>query len=200
MRKRELRPFTIEVKSKRRSVSSPPASIWGDTEKLFKAPPNQASGPVFPKIDGAIVASAPAAREPMGEAQARRILPDLRAAQIEVAEDAVAIRVEQRRTRKSEHILRDEGYSKRRKKAVASAPVAEDELTNKKRPEDALDGIPAAATSSSIEVAPDPHPTISRSPIIVPQMSPRRDRKWVRGVDELPRGEKWKRRLPEVCR
>ena len=27
-----------------------------------------------------------------------------------------------------------------------------------------------------------------------------RNRKWTRSVGDLPRGERWKRRLPEVCR
>ncbi len=211
MRKRELRPFTVEVKSKRRSVSTPPASIWGDTEKLFKASPNRASGPVFPKIDEAIAASAPAVREPAGEIQARRILPDLRAAQIEVAEDAVAIHVEQHRTRKSdsEHLPRDERHPKRRKQAVVvvpdvdvvSASNAKVVLTGKKKKSGKAQTVtPSKAPSSAIVVTPRSHVEIAHTPIIAQQIPPRRDRKWVRGVDDLSRGERWKRRLPEVCR
>jgi len=210
MRKRELRPFTVEVKSKRRSISTPPASIWGDTEKLFRAPPSQASGPVSPKSDEAIVAPAPAATEPAGEIHSRRILPDLRAAQIEVAEDAVAIRIKERRPPKSdrEHLPREERHPKRRKQAVVVVPdvdvvstsSAKVVLTVKKKRGKAQTFTPSIAPSSVIVVTPRSHVEIAHTPIIAQQASPRRDRKWVRGIDELSRGERWKRRLPEVCR
>lgn len=37
------------------------------------------------------------------------------------------------------------------------------------------------------------------TPIVVPR-GERPGRRWTRRGDDLPRGERWKRRLPEVCR
>jgi hypothetical protein len=35
---------------------------------------------------------------------------------------------------------------------------------------------------------------------IVPQTASWRDRKWTRSVEDLSRSERWRRRLPDVCR
>jgi len=198
------------MKSKRRSIPVPPASIWGDTEKLFKAALGRASEPLPLKKDDAVAASAPSASEPVGEVQPRRILPDLRATQIQVDEEAVTIRVKPRRTQKNsgEHPPRDEGHTKRRKKAivdvgdvdVVSTPTAKIVLVGKKERGNAQNVRPSIAPSSAIVIAPKPHVEIAYSPIMIQPMSPRRDRKWVLSVEELPRGQRWKRRLPDVCR
>ncbi|HEX2555012.1 MAG TPA: hypothetical protein VHL98_15035 [Microvirga sp.] len=43
-------------------------------------------------------------------------------------------------------------------------------------------------------------PAANEAAIIVPQDDARPARRWARRVEELPRGERWKRRLPDVCR
>lgn len=121
----------------------------------------------------------------------------------------MAIRVRQRRTHKagSEYPPRDERHSKRRKQAVGVAPdvdvvstsTAKVVLAGKKKRGDVQNVTPSIAPNIAIVVAPKPHSEVTHTPIIVQPMSPRRDRKWVRSVEELARGERWKRRLPEVC-
>ncbi len=56
------------------------------------------------------------------------------------------------------------------------------------------------ASAPTIEVTRQPEPFAGNTPIVVPQTASQRDRKWTRRVEDLPRSERWKRRLPQVCR
>jgi hypothetical protein len=53
---------------------------------------------------------------------------------------------------------------------------------------------------TTIAVAQEPRSITGDTPIVVPRRASRLDRRWVRRIEDLPRGERWKRRLPEVCR
>jgi hypothetical protein len=56
------------------------------------------------------------------------------------------------------------------------------------------------ASAPAIEVTRKPKSFAGSTPIVVPQKVLRRDRKWTRRAEDLPRSERWKRRLPSVCR
>jgi hypothetical protein len=51
-----------------------------------------------------------------------------------------------------------------------------------------------------IVVAQEQWSAIMRAPEAALQTRDRRERTWTRKVDDLPRGERWKKRLPDVCR
>jgi hypothetical protein len=51
-----------------------------------------------------------------------------------------------------------------------------------------------------IAAARKPDSVAADTPIIVPQIARRWERKWVRAIEDLPRSERWRRRLPDVCR
>jgi hypothetical protein len=56
------------------------------------------------------------------------------------------------------------------------------------------------AGASSISVPAQAAPAGEDGPFVVAPSPQRRGRKWARRVEDLPRSERWKRRLPEVCR
>ncbi len=56
------------------------------------------------------------------------------------------------------------------------------------------------ASAPAAEMTGESQSFAGSAPIVAPQNTSRRDRKWTRRVEDLPRGERWKRRLPGVCR
>jgi hypothetical protein len=56
------------------------------------------------------------------------------------------------------------------------------------------------SNAPSVEAAPETQPLEGSTVIMLSPIATQRHRKWARGVEDLPRGERWKRRLPQVCR
>ncbi len=73
-------------------------------------------------------------------------------------------------------------------------------VTEAKPDEAASEAALSGSGASSISVPAQAAPTAGDGPIVIPPSPQRRGRKWARRVEDLPRSERWKRRLPEVCR
>ena len=76
MRSRDLRPFRVELKSKRRSSLAPPMSLWGQAANLFKTEPDPSGGILVTARTDA-PPTAPTNGLPLQAVQTRRVLPDL---------------------------------------------------------------------------------------------------------------------------
>ncbi len=208
MRSRNSRSFTVELKSKRPSATSAPPSIWGKAASLFKAtsepsnpkPVQKTASPALPNPTVGVASEA--------EKQPRRILRDLRVESAPL-EEVPPIRVT-RSNRKRGRTM-SENIERQGELPIESAPTA---------PNAVIDTVSTAAPKS-VELAPieavsedslweasEPAREVTQGPqilkgntqIIAPQATSGRDRKWTRRVEDLPRGERWKRRLPSVCR
>jgi hypothetical protein len=199
MKPRDLRTFTVEHKTKRRRNSTPPASLWSNAAGLFRATFDQASTEIPASIDGAPPVSG-GTTEAHGDIQVRRILPDLRATQVEVAEDVVAIRVKPRRAprKRVETVQQDADKQSAHQVEQPSAITVESIALA------SADDTPKASFTSeprsSIAVRQDQWSAMVHAPAAARPISSGRERTWTRRVDDLPRGERWKKRLPDVCR
>jgi len=202
MRSRDLRPFTVEIKNKRRHPASAPASIWADTGALLKLasePDAGNSGTAPQRVDMA----RDRAGAPVQSSPVRRVLPDLRAAPAEAepgAEAGPAVpppapKIRRNAVRHDSGPLLDHGALHA---AKASEPAPSVSLEPVRLPQAAdvphdamFDG--AVSTALGDDMAGD-------ELIMMPAAGMQRTRKWTRRAGDLPRGERWKRRLPEVCR
>jgi hypothetical protein len=207
MKSRDLRTVTVEHKTKRRPSAPAHASIWGNALGPFTHPSDRDS-PVAPAPENQAPPVSATMAEGHGGIQARRILPDLRAAQVEAAEDVVSLRVKQRRAP--------------RKRGETTLPDAETRRHDVEHPSTTPPLTYEAAPAVAIETSPDEAVTASKAQLsalfrppvesrldwraatapwtIAPHTRKRRQRSWTRKVHDLPRGERWKRRLPDVCR
>jgi hypothetical protein len=208
MKSRDLRPFAVEHKHKRRPIAQPPASIWGDAVDHFRAhsEPIRAVAPDLIRVLHPVPTP-----EPQVGVEERRVLPDLRAAPVATAEEVGAIRVKRRAVNRTGGALVVGDSEKQHEHHIQVASTASDlptELASEiavesdARPE--AEDTPVASfrieTRSDIVVTQEPWSAMERVPVIGRPIGSRRERTWTRKVDDLPRGERWRRRLPEVCR
>ena len=209
--KRHSRPFTVEVKSRRKHPQSPdirtlaiveepaPGDVGRKSAESGPSPASQADGRsgVFAMADtmfasltgfGAPRSSppgpeqvAPTAAQPDSAAadRPRRVLPSLLSA------DPFASREEPGRPspRDGSHVL-------------TAKPAAGGKRQSKRRREVVL-STPATESRALAPAEVDPSPAAAGPPLSRPV---RRAQRWTRSVAALPRSEKWKRRLPPVCR
>jgi hypothetical protein len=210
MKFRDLRTFTVEHKSKRRPTSAPPASIWGNATGLFRTTSDQASTVVSAPIDKAPPAPA-TTTEAHADGQVRRILPDLRAPQVEMAEEVVAIPVKPRRAPRKGRETEQRDADKQSAHQIES-PSTTPDIASMTAPTIVAEAVALAGADDTPRA---PLTSEPRADIVVTQEQwsamvhapeaallthARRERTWTRKVDDLARGERWKRRLPEVCR
>ena len=211
MRSRNTRSFTVELKSKRRSTAAPmPPSIWGNAASLFRATPEPSNPTPVRTAVSPVSASPSVGIAPDAEKQARRVLPDLRVAESAPLEEALPIRV-MRSNRKKGRTM-SEKIERQGELPIGTAPAEPDEtvrMVSTSAPQPVNLGAVEAesedvlweASAPASEVAQEPQTFVGSAPIVVPQKASRHEpRKWTRRVEDLPRGERWKRRLPEVCR
>jgi hypothetical protein len=210
MRSRDTRSFTVELKSKRRSTAAPPSSIWGHAATLFKEVPEPSTRTLFRNEASSPVPTSSVQVTPKADNQSRRILPDLRVAESAPLEEALPIRVT-RSNRKKGRVKMSENIERQGELPIDTAPTEPDEIigTVSTSVPEPVDQGPAdadnedalwEASAPDTEVTQDPQSFVGSTSIVVPPMASRRDRKWTRRVEDLPRGERWKRRLPGVCR
>ncbi len=205
MRSRDLRPFTVEIKSKRRNPATTPASIWADTEAILKAAAEPAGCLLGGRGEPIEVRRTEAAAAPTLASQARRVLPDLRAMGPETepaagADKAVARKLHRTRTlnrKGGEAMPHDTKHQPKRASASdLTASMPDPNRASAAEPEAlAVAGEGAMPIAVPAEIV----PPAGDAPIIVHRAA-RPGRRWARRADDLPRGERWKRRLPEVCR
>ncbi len=206
MRSRDVRPFTVEIKTKRRPTTASSSSIWGDTANLFRSAQDRdavlpASENHRPPVTGAVETRT------AHDAQARRVLPDLRAID-GVAEEEAALAPVKRAPR------RQPGAAKPRRTDDRARPPLQPATTpDVGSPAQTIHVETSALSISGGEsgdlVAPSAAlpealqdtilPSVSAPIVAVPGIV-RAGRKWSQPGAALPRWEKWKRRLPEVCR
>lgn len=211
MRSRISRPVMVELKTRRRSTTAAPASIWGDAASLLKAPPE----PSLPSVARQTTFSTPVSQTnrvaPDAGRQPRRVLPDLRVEQAVTLEKAQPTGVARSSRKLGPRTILD-SVKKQDEPQVEAAPPAPVEATrtaatggaapvvglyqDEAQSEDAL----WESSAPSVETASEARPLVGNTATMLPLIATQRTRKWVRGVEDLPRGERWKRRLPEVCR
>lgn len=206
MRSRDVRPFTVEFKTKRRPSANPASSLWGDTATLFKSASVQDEPPPF-KSEPSVPSAAPTitTEEP---AQGRRILPDLRPVEAATVETAAPIRVPRAPRRKSLDgtLHNPEEHMTRQAKPTLSletfdeVPAVHIETAVLEISAERGDDLPVQKITGQAEATEQSLFAPEGSPIIAPPSMLQPRRKWLKRAAELPRGERWKRRLPEVCR
>jgi hypothetical protein len=210
MKSRDHRPFAVEHKTKRRSTPTLPASIWGDAVDHFRTPSEQAPI-VAPDLIDASQSSPIVAPEPKFAVDVRRVLPDLRIARVEVTEEVVATPVKQRRVhRKREPVV--SGSSEEQVEHQIETASAASDLPSETTPatgvetvariesEDAPEASLTSTNPTSCADIAERQSAVMLALEAAVQTRHRRERTWTRKVDDLPRGERWKRRLPDVCR
>ncbi len=205
-----MRPFTVEFKSKRRPTANLSPSIWGNTAQHFGIAPDRRPDPPRPSLDKLTFAPAPKEAQPEAKVQTKRILPDLRVAEVKVDAEIVAVRVRRTPRKKGGNTMLHDAEKPNEHQMEPTSPVPDQIVTpdpeaqvyQSGSPE--ADEVPSTAldlpTNSEIEVPQGSHSATSEASIVVPETGNQRSRRWVRGTHELRRGERWKRRLPEVCR
>jgi hypothetical protein len=199
MKSRNLRTFTVEHKTKRRPTPTLPTSIWGHVSGLFSTTSDQANMVVPAPIDD--MSPAPIRKtEAHGDIQVRRILPDLRATQVEVAEDVVAIRLKPRRVPRKRVETVQQDADKQSAHQVEQPSAITVETLALAEPDDTPKASFTREARGDIVVMQEPWSAVELAPAIGRPISSRRERTWTRKVDDLARGERWRRRLPEVCR
>lgn len=198
MRSRDVRPFAVEIKSKKRTPSAPPPSLWGETAHLFKTVADPSEPPTPHAPAGPAKTMRPSETERAQTVPERRVLPDLRAVRAD-GEAPIEPAGADRENRRGRRAVPSQGREHRGGKGVRPiAPVREpqpaaDPQVTLFAPEPAaaaIASLPAAITASVAArqggaAASEPRKTA---------------RKWARQIGDLPRSERWRRRLPEVCR
>lgn len=205
-----MRPFRVEIKTKRRAHPVLPPSIWGDAATLLKAAPDQPSEiPRMRQVDQVVTVPSKSLL-PVQAAQARRILPDLRTIEVAASEPAAPLRVTRTPRKKGGNIMlhdtekmvehqEDTSPSARDNEPAQAIHIEASSLAISEGDEDirlSQSGAETAETEASEEA--NPIPTSTSAALHEPPLQP--SRKWVKGAAELPRWEKWRRRLPGVCR
>ena len=195
--RRSTKPFTVEVKKRggrRRDIGDMPADRndpitpsfgqmvgrdirFRDAENLFRAPASVDTGLAEPEA-APIVPIAPAEPAPQGPDSApRRILPDL-IAEAALSEATLAAAPEPRRRGRPPKARGDDETLPRPAKSRRRMPASEVE-------DDVFDFD-----------APEPAPA---APPAVLYLAASARRRAARATDNLPRAERWKRRLPKAC-
>ena len=208
MMRRTAKPFTIEVKKRggrrrdgdelsvpRATTTTPTEDYVGqnmrfrDAETLFRARPEPEANPAASQPSGPMSSVLSAVFGPSGEATSeqqastqRRILPDLIAEAAITEQAASQVEPEPRRRGRPPKVRTDEPVVARkrgrpRKTVVDAAPKVFDVDTWEQT-------VPVPA------------------PVIVTEMQyfvASERRRAARSSAHLPRGERWKRRLPRVC-
>jgi hypothetical protein len=206
MRSRDVRPFKVEIKTKRRPTAVLPSSIWGDTANLFKTTQDRDS--VLPASENRqpVVTAAVETHTPQ-DGQARRVLPDLRTIDV-VAEEEVAIAPVKRASRRQSgaakpRLTKDQGQHSLQPDAIpdVSSPAQTIHVETSSLSISAGESGDLAPQSAVLPEALQDTilPPVS-APIVAAPGVVRAGRKWSQPGAALPRWEKWKRRLPEVCR
>jgi hypothetical protein len=215
MRSRDLRTFTVEIKNKRRHAATPPASLWADAEAALLKPVAVPNG--FGAGEPIEVRRGPSAGSAKAD-QPRRVLPDLRPAEPEPsageesgrnlrladAGDGAGAAPPGRPSRRGRSAA-PQGAEPRQKRGPrrserpAVAPGLNANAADTRSADAAFAG--SAFIVAAAEVPVDGIALSGQAPmIVVPAGAERPARRWARRVEDLPRGERWKRRLPEVCR
>ena len=208
MMRRTAKPFTIEVKKRggrrrdgdelsvpRATTAMPTEDYVGqnmrfrDAETLFRARPDAEANHAAGQTGGQMTSVMSKVFGPPGESTPeqlvltqRRILPDLIAEAAITEQAALQVEPEPRRRGRPAKIRTDEPVVPRKRGRPRKA---------------VLDSAPKVFDVDTWEqTVPVP------APIVVPEMqyfvvSARR--RAARSSDHLPRGERWKRRLPRVC-
>jgi hypothetical protein len=138
---------------------------------------------------------------PVKEVQPRRVLPDLTVPEVGVAEEVVAFRAKQRRASRKggKAMLHNVAISSEPHIEAAPPYAAPTGSIGSGLAADAQD-IPALTVSSAPVVLPqDAKTATGTEAILVRQTTTRRAKRLERQALELPLGQRWKRRLPEVC-
>jgi hypothetical protein len=193
MRSRDIKPFAIEIRTKKRSPSGQSPSIWGDSAGLLKeaSAPSRASPPdrqpSARSQDAPLVVQAVPAE--------RRILQDLRPSDVPDPTPVVETREPRRQRRKTidgtaSTAARKPEASRSPKSVTYNVDVQHDESGSAVR--SALRLIDYPIVKAEVPQAAPPR-LRSREPRRLPK-------KWARQLSDLPRGERWRRRLPAVCR
>ena len=139
---------------------------------------------------------------PLEEVRPRRILPDLRVTEVTVSDEAVAIRVTQRRAAKKggKPMLHEHANSSDQPAEAAAPPVTGTEPSRVEPAEFVRDVLVSEASTDSLVIDQSIPATVGPAAITAPQTTTHRVWRSQRHAHELPRGERWKRRrLPEVC-
>ena len=144
---------------------------------------------------------------PIQAAQASRILPDLRTIEVAVAEPAAPLRVTRTPRKKGGNIMLHD-TEKMVVHQENSSPTAQDnepaqaihiEASSLAISEGDQD-VRLSLSRAESAVAQEANPIPTSAPTATPELVLQPSRKWAKGTAELPRWEKWKRRLPQVCR
>jgi hypothetical protein len=210
MRSRGTRSFTVELKSKRRSTATQPPSIWGQSASLFTTPPEPGSPTPARKVAAPIPASPLIGVAPEAQKQPPRVLPDLRTVEPASPEEAPPTRMTRSSRKPGRQTMRDsvKTHDKLPVEAALPAPAEATRMAaaggaapvelyqDEAHSEDAL----WESSAPSIVAAPEPRSLVGNTAMVLTPVATQRGRKWTRGVEDLPRGERWKRRLPSVCR
>jgi hypothetical protein len=180
--RRTAKPFIVEVKRNSRKRTSgdepgdtalvPPEPVSAHSLRFREAETMfRSAGEV---AESPVHRTAPASRSPAAagkDAKPGRVLPDL-IAEAALAEQAVDEPVVRRRGR---------------------PPKSPDALPAPKKPRAEVDAPPAAEAD---EMSAAPAYTV---PVVLIDLAASRRRRSARSTEGLPRGERWKRRLPKVC-
>lgn len=209
MRSRDLRTFTVEVKNKRRHAPPAPASLWADAEALLKPAATNDHGPGAG--EPIQVRRAPSAGNGKSD-QSRRVLPDLRPSKPETdaaaGSDPVAQAANGADAAAKADGAMNGGAPRRGRGAIAPDPDTRPKRAARRPVPAGVAPLPAAEPAAGpivVETAAAADtsarsPVAGDTPIIVPGETAKPARRWARRVEDLPRGERWKRRLPDVCR
>ncbi len=198
MRSRDVRPFTVEFKTKRRPAAALPPSIWGSAAILLKTAPEPRTPPLVRGADTPILRAPSIEVAPESNHHPRRVLPDLRMAEAVVLDTDRPIRVT-RRSRKGVRGMMQENVEKRGELQIETAAAQEKPVEHRRAEAESEDAL-WEASAPSREITQVPQPVEANTPLVVPQGMMPRSRRWTRRVEDLPRGERWRRRLPDVCR
>jgi hypothetical protein len=203
MRSRDVRPFTVEFKQKKRTTAAPPPSIWGKAADLFRTDPD----PVGRPLERA-GSSRSLPTHHYAPVKVRRVLPDLQAAAGETALEVTAIPATRHRQQKGGKTMSQE-MKNHIELTITAPPVASDQGleaalpgqgaddpdTAQAEPETVRTGDAPIVVPYEVEAEQDRAPVVVSSTVSRPSA-----RRWTRKIEDLPRGERWKRRLPDVCR
>ena len=210
MRSRDTRSFTVELKTKRRSTAIPSPSLWGNAASLFKETPEPSTRALFRGAAPSPAPITPVSSASESDKQPRRILPDLRVAEALTPEEVPAVRATRSVRRKERKTMFGDLANQDKRQNDESLAASDESIEAARVVETTRRELASIPTESDdvlweesapiSKVTRAPQSIVASTPLIVSQVASQRDRKWRRRVEDLPRGERWKRRLPEVCR
>jgi hypothetical protein len=183
----QSRPFTIELKTKRRA-STAAAFNWGAAAAVLAPEPplicegSSATRDPEPRFGTSV--SAPG--KVLAQSSVRRVLPDLR-----VDDSASSAQVPDLKSRRKVKARVELGSTNR----DVDKPVPD-----RRNPTEASSAPVAASGAKSEDTRSRSMGSPAKDAVVDPASRPALARKWARPVASLRRGERWKRRLPDVCR